>query len=126
MPRRILEGKVVSDKSDKTITVLVERRVKDTLYKKVVRHSAKYAAHDESNNCKIGDMVTIEECRPVSKRKTWRVITDASESTKKEKPKAKKTTVKEPAAKKETAKKAVEKKTAVKKETAAKDTKKKG
>jgi len=74
MPRRVLEGKVVSDKCDKTVTVLVERRVKDPLYGKIIRRSAKYAAHDETNQWKTGDEVMIEECRPLSKSKNWRVI----------------------------------------------------
>jgi len=74
MPRRVLSGRVVSDKMDKTITVLVERRVIHPLYKKFIRRSKKYAAHDENNLCKEGDAVRIEECRPISKRKTWLVI----------------------------------------------------
>lgn len=74
MPRRVLEGKVVSDKQNKTVTVLVERRVRDPLYGKIIRRSAKYAAHDETNQWKIGDEVAIEECRPLSKNKKWRVI----------------------------------------------------
>lgn len=74
MPRRVLEGKVVSDKCDKTVTVIVERRVRDPLYGKTVRRSAKYAAHDESNAWKVGDEVAIEECRPLSKSKRWTVI----------------------------------------------------
>ncbi len=71
MPRRVLTGRVTSDKMDKTITVLVERRVIHPLYKKFIRRSKKYAAHDDMNVCKIGDTVRIEECRPISKRKTW-------------------------------------------------------
>ncbi len=71
MPRRVLTGRVTSDKMDKTITVLVERRVIHPLYKKFIRRSKKYAAHDDTNICKIGDTVRIEECRPISKRKTW-------------------------------------------------------
>ena len=59
---------------DKTVTVLVDRRVMHPIYKKFIRRSKKYAAHDEANICKIGDMVRIEECRPISKRKTWLVI----------------------------------------------------
>jgi small subunit ribosomal protein S17 len=59
---------------DKTVTVLVDRRVMHPLYKKFIRRSKKYAAHDEENTCKIGDTVRIEECRPISKRKTWLVI----------------------------------------------------
>jgi small subunit ribosomal protein S17 len=74
MPRRVLSGRVTSDKMDKTITVLVESRVIHPLYKKFVRRSKKYAAHDEANLCKEGDAVRIEECRPISKRKTWLLI----------------------------------------------------
>jgi small subunit ribosomal protein S17 len=74
MPKRILTGRVTSDKMDKTVTVLVDRRVMHPLYKKFIRRSKKYAAHDEANTCKIGDTVRIEECRPISKRKTWLVI----------------------------------------------------
>jgi len=72
MPRRVLTGRVTSDKMDKT--VLVDRRVMHPLYKKFIRRSKKYAAHDEDNVCKIGDTVRIEECRPISKRKTWTVV----------------------------------------------------
>ena len=74
MPRRVLTGRVTSDKMDKTITVLVDRRVMHPLYKKFIRRSKKYAAHDESNECKVGDTVRIIECAPISKRKTWTVI----------------------------------------------------
>src|SRR6476660_413909 len=74
MPKRVLTGRVTSDKMDKTITVLVERRVMHPLYKKFIRRSKKYAAHDEANLCKEGDAVRIEECRPISKRKTWLLI----------------------------------------------------
>lgn len=74
MPRRVLEGKVVSDKCDKTVTVIVERRVQDPNYGKIIRRSEKYAAHDEGNVWKVGDKVQIEECRPLSKSKRWRVI----------------------------------------------------
>jgi small subunit ribosomal protein S17 len=74
MPKRVLTGRVVSDKMDKTVTVLVERRVMHPLYKKFIRRSKKYAAHDEANLCKEGDVVQIEECPPVSKRKAWVVI----------------------------------------------------
>src|ERR1700712_3338941 len=74
MPRRVLTGRVTSDKQDKTITVLVERRVIHPLYKKFIRRSKKYAAHDEANLCREGDAVRIEECRPISKRKTWLLI----------------------------------------------------
>lgn len=76
MPRRVMEGRVVSDKMDKTVTVLVERRTMHPIYKKYVKQSAKYAAHDEANLFRIGDKVSIEECAPMSKRKTWKVITD--------------------------------------------------
>jgi small subunit ribosomal protein S17 len=74
MPRRVLTGRVVSDKTDKTVTVLVERRVMHPLYKKFIRRSKKYAAHDEANLCKQGDLVSIEECRPLSKTKSWLVV----------------------------------------------------
>ena len=74
MPRRVLEGKVVSNKTAKTVTVLVERKVRDPLYGKIIRRSAKYAAHDEGNQWAVGDLVSIEECRPLSKTKKWRVI----------------------------------------------------
>ncbi len=74
MPKRVLTGRVVSDKMDKTVTVLVERRVMHPLYKKFIRRSKKYAAHDEANLCKEGDVVEIEECPPISKRKCWMVI----------------------------------------------------
>jgi small subunit ribosomal protein S17 len=74
MPRRVLTGRVTSDKMNKTVTVLVDRRVMHPLYKKFIRRSKNYAAHDEDNVCKVGDLVRIEECRPISKRKTWIVI----------------------------------------------------
>jgi len=74
MPKRVLSGRVVSDKQDKTITVLVERRVMHPLYKKFIRRSKKYAAHDDTNLAKEGDVVQIEECRPISKRKSWLLI----------------------------------------------------
>lgn len=74
MPRRVLEGNIVSDKMDKTVTVLVERRFMHPVYKKYVRKSDKYAAHDELNTYKEGDRVLIEECRPLSKNKRWKVI----------------------------------------------------
>jgi small subunit ribosomal protein S17 len=80
MPKRVLAGRVVSDKMDKTITVLVDRRVMHPLYKKFIRRSKKYAAHDEENRCKIGDMVRIIECPPISKRKTWMLIAHNGES----------------------------------------------
>ena len=77
MPKRILQGVVVSDAADKTITVKVERRFMHPLYKKFIRRSKKYAAHDENNQAKAGDVVRIRECRPVSKSKTWELVTDA-------------------------------------------------
>lgn len=78
MPKRVLQGTVVSDKTDKTVTVLVERRVKHPLYGKIIRRSKKYHAHDEANASKAGDVVRIEECAPVSKTKTWRVLEKVS------------------------------------------------
>lgn len=71
---RILQGRVVSDKMEKSITVLVERQVKHPLYGKFIRRSTKVHAHDESNDCKIGDTVLVEQCRPLSKTKTWRLV----------------------------------------------------
>lgn len=71
---RKLTGKVVSDKMNKTVTVLVERRVKHPLYGKVMIRSRKYHAHDENNEFHPGDVVTIEECRPISRSKAWRVV----------------------------------------------------
>jgi small subunit ribosomal protein S17 len=82
MPRRILQGTVVSDKGDKTVTVLVERRVMHPVYKKYIRTSKKYAAHDETNGCKTGDSVSIIECRPISKRKRWTVMNDTANGEK--------------------------------------------
>ena len=78
MPKRILQGVVVSDKMDKTVTVQVERRFKHTLYKKFIRRSKKYAAHDETNAVKVGDLVKIQECRPMSKRKKWEVVAETA------------------------------------------------
>ena len=74
MPRRVLTGRVTSDKMDKTITVLVSRRVMHPLYKKFIRRSKKYAAHDATNVCVEGDTVRIIECPPISKRKTWMLL----------------------------------------------------
>jgi len=74
MPKRILQGVVTSDKADKTVTVRVERRYTHPIYKKTVRSSKKYAAHDEQNKCKIGDVVKIIESRPLSKTKKWAVV----------------------------------------------------
>ncbi len=78
MPKRILTGTVVSDKSDKTIVVLVERKVKHPLYGKIIRRTKKYHAHDENNVVKEGQVVRIEECAPISKNKTWRLVADAA------------------------------------------------
>ena len=78
MPKRILQGVVVSDKSDKTVVVRVERRFSDPVMRKTVRRSKKYHAHDAENACSIGDVVRIRECRPMSKTKAWEVIGDDS------------------------------------------------
>ncbi|MEA5161964.1 30S ribosomal protein S17 [Cereibacter johrii] len=77
MPKRILQGTVTSDKNEQTVTVLVERRFKHPLLKKTVRLSKKYRAHDPENQFKVGDVVRIEECAPISKTKRWKVVTDA-------------------------------------------------
>ena len=74
MPKRILQGVVVSDKNDKTIVVLVERRLRHPVLKKTVRLSKKYHAHDEKNEAKSGDIVRIEETRPLSKQKRWTLV----------------------------------------------------
>ncbi|HVY13256.1 MAG TPA: 30S ribosomal protein S17 [Alphaproteobacteria bacterium] len=74
MPRRVLQGVVVSDKADKTISVLVERRIMHPVYKKYVHRSKKYLAHDENRRAKMGDKVEIVECRPISKRKSWMLV----------------------------------------------------
>ena len=76
MPKRILQGTVVSDKNDKTVVVKVERRYSHPLIKKTVRQSKNYKAHDENNSCKVGDQVYIQESKPISKDKRWVVITD--------------------------------------------------
>lgn len=72
--QRTVTGRVVSDKMDKSITVLIERRIKHPVYGKMIRRSTKLHAHDESNVCKIGDVVTITECRPISKTKAWTLV----------------------------------------------------
>ena len=77
MPRRELQGTVVSDAADKTVLVLVQRRVKHPVYKKIITRSKKYMAHDEGNVLKKGDVVRIRECRPLSKRKSWEVVGNA-------------------------------------------------
>ena len=71
---RTVSGQVVSNKADKTVTVKIERTVTHPIYGKIVKRSTKIHAHDESNECQIGDFVTIEECRPLSKSKTWRLV----------------------------------------------------
>jgi len=136
MPRRVLEGTVVSDKMDKTVTVLVERRFMHPKYKKYLKRSTKYAAHDENNAFKEGDSVRIIECAPISKRKSWTVIDDDAakasapkvkadvQTEEKAAPKAKaparKTAVKKAAAKKAPAKKTAAKKATTKKASAKK------
>ena len=74
MPKRVLQGTVVSDKTDKTVVVLVERKVAHPLYGKIIRRSKKYHAHDEDNAIKAGETVRIEETKPISKLKTWKVL----------------------------------------------------
>jgi small subunit ribosomal protein S17 len=71
---RTLQGRVVSDKMNKSITVQVERRVKHPIYGKFIRRSTKVHAHDENNECRIGDTVIVEQCRPLSKTKKWRFV----------------------------------------------------
>jgi len=74
MPRRILQGVVVSDTNDKTVVVQVERRFMHPVYKKFIRRTKKYQAHDAANAFKVGDMVRIRECRPISRTKRWEVL----------------------------------------------------
>ena len=76
MPRRVLQGTVVSDRNDKTVVVRVERQVMHPVYKKYVRKSNKFHAHDENNRFKMGDIVRIRECRPLSKLKRWEVVVE--------------------------------------------------
>ena len=78
MPRRVLQGVVISDKMDKTVVVRVERRVRHPIYKKIIRRSGKFSAHDAENRCKEGDVVRIRECRPLSKSKRWEVIDETA------------------------------------------------
>jgi small subunit ribosomal protein S17 len=78
---RTVTGRVISDKMNKSITVLVERRVKHPVYGKFVRKSTKLHAHDENNECKEGDLVTIAECRPISKTKAWRLVEVVEKAT---------------------------------------------
>jgi small subunit ribosomal protein S17 len=74
MPKRVLSGTVVSDKGEKTVVVRVERRVKHPLYGKIIKLSKKYHAHDAANEFRMGEIVRIEECAPISKLKTWKVV----------------------------------------------------
>ena len=78
MPKRELQGIVVSDKGDKTVIVNVERRITHPVYKKIIKRSKKFAAHDETNSCKTGQTVKIRECAPKSKSKTWEVVEPSS------------------------------------------------
>ncbi|UCH75515.1 MAG: 30S ribosomal protein S17 [Rhodospirillales bacterium] len=82
MPRRVLQGTVVSDAADKTVVVSVQRRVSHPVYKKFITRSKKYMAHDEGNSAKKGDVVQIQECRPHSKHKSWEVVTGAEAKSK--------------------------------------------
>jgi small subunit ribosomal protein S17 len=77
MPKRIMQGTVVSDANDKTVVVRVERRIMHPVYKKYITRSKRYHAHDEENRCKVGDVVRIIECRPISKLKRWAVLREA-------------------------------------------------
>ena len=81
MPKRILSGVVVSSNSNKTITVNVTRRIKHKLYKKIIRQSKKYHAHDENNEFNVGDIVSIIESKPISKLKKWRAISNTGEKS---------------------------------------------
>ena len=79
MPKRVMQGTVVSDKNDKTVVVKIERRFTHPVMKKTVRMTKKYKAHDEANACKVGDIVLIEESKPISKDKKWGVIENATQ-----------------------------------------------
>ncbi len=79
MPRRILQGRVVSNGGEKTVVVRVERRLMHPVYKKYITRSKKYAAHDEGNRCAIGDTVRIQETKPFSRRKTWIVLAETGQ-----------------------------------------------
>ncbi len=79
MSKRVMQGTVVSDAADKTIVVRVDRRVQHPVYKKFITRSNRFMAHDEANASKVGDIVRIRECRPVSKRKSWEVLSDSGE-----------------------------------------------
>jgi len=82
MPKRVLQGTVVSDKNDKTVVVRVERRFTHPVMKKTIRRSKKYHAHDAENKCKVGDTVSIQETAPISKNKRWVVIEAAAAAAK--------------------------------------------
>ena len=75
MPKRVMQGVVVSNAMDKTLVVRVERKFPHPLYKKFIKRSSRYHVHDENNQHKVGDLVSIRECRPLSKLKKWEVIT---------------------------------------------------
>ena len=81
MPKRILSGVVVSSNSNKTITVGVTRRIKHKLYKKIIRQTKKYHAHDENNEFNVGDTVSIIESKPISKLKKWKVVSSTGENS---------------------------------------------
>ncbi|MBF0175843.1 MAG: 30S ribosomal protein S17 [Magnetococcales bacterium] len=81
MARRVMQGTVVSDKMQQTVVVQVERKIRHPLYGKIVRRNKKYHAHDPENACKVGDVVRIEECSPISKTKCWRVIDHVAGAT---------------------------------------------
>ena len=82
MPRRVLQGTVVNDKGNKTVVVQVTRRIQHPLYKKFITRHKKFAAHDENNQCKVGDVVRIQECRPLSKTKYFEVVADTKAKAK--------------------------------------------
>lgn len=121
MPRRVLEGEVVSNKNEKTVTVLVERRYKHPVYKKYVRRTDKYSAHDESNAVEVGSRVQIMECRPISKSKRWTVVTGADVTAAKEQEIEKRAAKAKDAPKKAAKTKASTAKKDTKKETKKKD-----
>ena len=81
MPKRVLSGVVISSNSNKTITVNVTRRIRHKLYKKIIRQTKKYHAHDENNECNIGDNVSIIESKPISKLKRWTVISTGGDNS---------------------------------------------
>ena len=81
---RILTGIVSSNKADKTVTVKIERKVKHPLYGKVIKRATKVHAHDENNTASIGDVVSVKECRPLSKTKTWTLVSDSSNKSSEE------------------------------------------